>query len=288
MARGRNRSERIASGDAYSKRGGWMRQSSPSLHRQIIKVLASFRGACPRQLPGGSTPQVVSFVIVQVVVPQFPNNAQPTIGQAAIGVVVGAAMRADVLIIIACPGRSIDGQACPFLDDIAELPITGSAEGHPPAAPAFLGNWAGAGQGLHQAGLGEALAVFAQFDQQAALDQHAGLRQRVKDGTVRVLLVQLAQLAQFPALGLQQLAQQPGQQQGFLLISRLRGCSRGWLRMLQASETGGQFLRLRIAVLAGELTEGRISQLFSCLGVGVCLQESQCDLGIQGPVRRCG
>ena len=72
--------------------------------------------------------QVKSFIIRFSVGPQSPKDLEPAVCQASNGVAIGFAMRSYAAVVGDCPGRNVEGQFRPLLDDGAELMIAGCTE----------------------------------------------------------------------------------------------------------------------------------------------------------------
>ncbi len=77
--------------------------------------------------------QVIIFIIRLPCLPELPDNRQPAIGQAAIGVAVRSAVRTHLLPVGPRPGRLPRGGHRPLLGHLTELMIAGFAELDHPA-----------------------------------------------------------------------------------------------------------------------------------------------------------
>jgi hypothetical protein len=124
-----------------------------------------------RHAPEGSLAQVTAFIVRLAGLPQSPGDGQPAVSQAAEGMALRTAVRAGIFEIRICPWRLVEGAAGPLYSDLAELPIAGVAKANGPAFAAALGHRAGAGQGLHAGGRGEAAAVIPELGQERRGEQ---------------------------------------------------------------------------------------------------------------------
>jgi hypothetical protein len=103
--------------------------------------------------------QMKSFIIGFSIDPQSPQNLQPTIRQTTEGIIVGPAVGTDGVVISGCPGRDIESQARPLLNDMAEVTITGFAEQHIGMFATALGERTGACHRLQDGWRGISSAV---------------------------------------------------------------------------------------------------------------------------------
>jgi hypothetical protein len=140
--------------------------------------------------------QVKSFIIGFPVNPQAPQNFQPAIGQATNRIIIGLAVGSNGAVVSDCPGRRVQGQASPLLNDMAEVAVTGLAEQHIRMLAAAFGEWAGACHRLQNGGCGVASAVITQLGKQSRSQQGASLGQTVIDLTIRVQPEELVQPSQ--------------------------------------------------------------------------------------------
>ena len=69
-----------------------------------------------------------SSIIEFVILPQAPEDSQETIGQPAVGGIVGATVRADLVEISLSNGVVLEGSDGPLLDDMAKGMVAGAAE----------------------------------------------------------------------------------------------------------------------------------------------------------------
>ena len=87
--------------------------------------------------------QMKVFIIGDPILPEFPGNGQPTIGQAAVRLAFGTDMRKNQLIIRVSPRGYEEGFHGPLLGNGTELLIAGTAEGNDVALATRIGYWTG-------------------------------------------------------------------------------------------------------------------------------------------------
>ena len=131
--------------------------------------------------------QMALFVIREPVLPESPSDLEPAIGEAAISMAKGIAVRADGLEIGIGPDRVVDGALGPLLHDRAELMVTGMTEKHILVFAAGPGDRAGSSNGLEHLGGGIALAIVAELGEKGWSQDLSSARQRGKDGVIRML-----------------------------------------------------------------------------------------------------
>ena len=71
---------------------------------------------------------MISFVVGLAILPHFPDDGKPTIGQAAIGMRIRVTVRANVLKVSCGPAGLRDRGPGELLGDAAELLVTAVAE----------------------------------------------------------------------------------------------------------------------------------------------------------------
>lgn len=132
--------------------------------------------------------EVVGFVGRFTALPQRPDNVQPAIGQAAIGVAFGLALVTCLVEVCSSPSRFANGAIGKLLGGIAVIVVTSSAEFDVATLAAGDGNRRGAGDGGQPSARGITLPMVAKHNQQLGSQQSTGARQRMEDKGIRVLL----------------------------------------------------------------------------------------------------
>ena len=137
---------------------------------------------------------MVSLVVERVSLPELPNDADPAIGQATIGVIFGHSSRAAVSKVSGSPFRLRDGGDGELLEGIAIVVIAGPPEMDGFALAASASDGAGADQFADIVGRGEAVAMVTEADEELGSEQLADARQGCKNGLVRMLVEQVVDL----------------------------------------------------------------------------------------------
>ena len=106
------------------------------------------------------------FIIGDPILPEFPSNGQPTIGQAAVSLAFGTDVRKNHLIIRVGPGGDEEGFHGPLLGNGTELLVAGTAEGDDVAPATCIGNRTSACHGLQGLWGRKPHAVIPEFSQQ--------------------------------------------------------------------------------------------------------------------------
>src|SRR5512143_1181332 len=109
--------------------------------------------------------QMLLLIVGLMILPQPPQDLQPAVGQLAIGFVFRMAMGAGLLVIGGRPGRTIDRELGPLLDDLAEFMVAGIPKDYIAGLAALLSHWTGARQGLQDGRGGKALPILAKHGQ---------------------------------------------------------------------------------------------------------------------------
>ena len=141
--------------------------------------------------------QMIGFIVQLVGLPQSPDDAQPAVSQAAVGMVLGVTAATTAGEVGGGPMGMRDGGDGELLGGVAIGAVAGFAEADEFLVAALDGDGAGTGQGADGGRGGEAVAVVAKHDQELGGQELAGAGQRVKDGLVGVLEKEVMDLPDF-------------------------------------------------------------------------------------------
>ena len=94
---------------------------------------------------------MISLIIGLSRLPHLPKHSQPAVGDAAIGVTVGATVRANLLPVGIGPGGLRKRALGPLLGNGTEIMVTGATELDQAPFTALLGDRASTGQALNAA-----------------------------------------------------------------------------------------------------------------------------------------
>ena len=142
-------------------------------------------------------------------------------------------MGSDYYVISSGPGRPLDRELGPLLNDLTRIVVAGAPEGDKAGLSALLGDRTGASQGLKGLWAGKALAIIAKHGQQGRFQVGTCGRQGLVDGTIRVLAIVFIKLRHQMGFGMHHLKQHLRQQPGLLSIhfhNRFRRMGLGLLR----------------------------------------------------------
>ena len=164
--------------------------------------------------------QMILFIVKFASLPQGPNDLEPAIGQAAIGVVLGVAVGSATAEVGGGPlglGYRADGE---LLRCMTIAPVAGFAEADTTSAAALDGDGAGTGEGLNEGRGREAVAMVAEHDEQLWGQEVTGAGERVKDGVIRVLTEELLGHADLESFVADQVEKEFSQEDSFVLVGR--------------------------------------------------------------------
>ena len=178
--------------------------------------------------------EMVGGVIGDTVLPEFPDDPEPTIGETTIGMTLGLATSAGGGEVAGGPGSLPDGSDGELLSGVAIIVIAGVAEDDAAGLAALLGDGAGAREAADGLGCGEAVALIAKHDQELGGQDTAGAGERGEDRVI--------------GMGGEEVAD--GVQAGFFLLDKGEEQVRAETGLVLVGEdddgvrVGGRFLKL--------------------------------------------
>ena len=136
------------------------RTAATLLIEQSVNGLLGFRFATESTLL-----QMIGFIIWLAILPHFPDDSEPAVGQDAIGVSVRIAVGANVLPVRRRPTGLELGGSRKLHGETTELAVAPVTEPDDLPLATALCHGAGARESLDISGLGEAIPVIAELEQ---------------------------------------------------------------------------------------------------------------------------
>ena len=188
---------------------------------------------------------------------------------------LGAGARKNPVIVGVSPDRLVEGEAGPLGGDVAELAVASVTELDEAALATLLGDGASAGEGLERGGRGKALTIITELGQEGGGEEGAGAGERVEDVGVGVLKEEMVEELLGRFLGLDEVEEQGGEENGFLLIDVGNIRSGLGIRSLKTGKGSGKFLGMGIAVVTSKGLEGVEGELSGGVRGGERADEGQ-------------
>lgn len=178
--------------------------------------------------------EMVGGVIGDAILPEFPDDPEPAIGEPAIGVTLGLPPSTGGGEVAGGPGGLADGSDGELLGGVAIGVIAGVAEGDAAGFAALLGDGAGASEAADGLGRGEAVALIAKHHQELGGQDTASAGERGEDCVVGMGGEEVADGVQAGFFLLDKGEEQVGAETGLVLV----GADDDGVRV------GGRFLKL--------------------------------------------
>jgi hypothetical protein len=223
--------------------------------------------------------QMVRLVVELSTLPECPDDLEPSVGQAAISVVLGVAVGSAAGEKGGGPLSFRKGADGELLSCMTKDPVAGFAKADTSLTTALDGDRTSAGEGLNEGRGREAVAMVTKHDEQFWGQEVAGTRERVKDRVVGVLTEELLGLTDLESFVADQVKKELGQEDSFAFVGR---DDDGVGLRSGLGESGmdiGQEFRVGIVVGAAESGEIGVGEGLSGFWSGVSDEEEERELG---------